>query len=166
MRGGHSHRRRSNFFQLDCHCFRAATTTPTTSTRLHHPSKQSSLPRGPGRRGPRSLAVFLPECLPRVVPLKWGGLAPNKKWALGPLISPPAGLPTATMADKFVCRAIIRRFEGNFNGETSHLHRIHSYDIRRAIRRGGAFCRCASREACVYSMYIRLTGDHAGTEIL
>src|ERR1035441_4826796 len=35
---------------------------------------------------------------------------PNKKWAVSPLISPPAGIPTATQADKFVCILSIRRF--------------------------------------------------------
>jgi hypothetical protein len=34
---------------------------------------------------------------------------------VGPLISPPAGLVTATRADKFVCIVIIRRFPANFN---------------------------------------------------
>ena len=48
------------------------------------------------------------------MPLDWGSLAPNKKWAVSPLISPPAGLPTTTMADKFVCIVIIRRFGGDF----------------------------------------------------
>ena len=44
-----------------------------------------------------------------------GQLAPNKKWAVGPLTSPPAGKPTATMADKFVCMVIIRPFAREFN---------------------------------------------------
>ena len=43
--------------------------------------------------------------------------APNKKWALSPLISPPAGKPTATQADKLVCILRIRRNAVKFNGE-------------------------------------------------
>jgi hypothetical protein len=43
--------------------------------------------------------------------------APNKKWALSPLISPPAGKPTATQADKLVCILRIRRNVGKFNGD-------------------------------------------------
>jgi hypothetical protein len=41
--------------------------------------------------------------------------AANKKWAVSPLISPPAGAVTATQADKFVCIVIIRRNAGKFN---------------------------------------------------
>jgi hypothetical protein len=43
---------------------------------------------------------------------------PNKKWAVSPLISPPAGIPTATKADKFVCILSIRRFAAKFNALT------------------------------------------------
>jgi hypothetical protein len=41
--------------------------------------------------------------------------APNKKWAVSPLISPPAGILTATQADKLVCNSSIRRFVQKFN---------------------------------------------------
>ncbi len=44
--------------------------------------------------------------------------APNKKWAVSPLISPPAGKHAATMADKFVCIVIIRLLPTNFNSRT------------------------------------------------
>ncbi len=43
--------------------------------------------------------------------------APKKKWAVSPLLSPPAGRNTANMADKFVCLYRIRRNRGKFNGE-------------------------------------------------
>jgi hypothetical protein len=39
----------------------------------------------------------------------------NKKWAISPLISPPAGVPTATQADKFVCILSIGQNAGIFN---------------------------------------------------
>jgi hypothetical protein len=41
----------------------------------------------------------------------------NKKWAVSPLISPPAGVDTAILADKLVCIVIIRRNAGNINGK-------------------------------------------------
>ena len=41
--------------------------------------------------------------------------APNKKWAVSPLISPPAGLPTANKADKLVRILRIRLILKNFN---------------------------------------------------
>jgi hypothetical protein len=37
------------------------------------------------------------------MPQKTMKFSANKKWAVSPLISPPAGVPTATQADKFVC---------------------------------------------------------------
>jgi hypothetical protein len=36
-------------------------------------------------------------------PLKKRNFSANKKWAVSPLISPPAGMVTATLADKLVC---------------------------------------------------------------
>src|ERR1035437_866319 len=48
------------------------------------------------------------------------GFAANKKWAVSPLLSPPAGILTATMTDKFVCIVIIRLNGGKFNGQTGH----------------------------------------------
>ena len=43
--------------------------------------------------------------------------AANKKWAMSPLLSPPAGVHTdKTLSDKFVCTARIPRIAGKFNG--------------------------------------------------
>jgi hypothetical protein len=42
-------------------------------------------------------------------------IAANKKWAMSPLISPPAGAVTEYPADKLVCMVIIRRFAAKFN---------------------------------------------------
>ena len=43
-------------------------------------------------------------------------LAPNKKWAISPLISPPAGAHTGNcLADKRVCAYRIRRIAGKYN---------------------------------------------------
>jgi hypothetical protein len=39
----------------------------------------------------------------------------NKKWAISPLISPPAGAVTAIQADKLVCIFSIGQNAGNFN---------------------------------------------------
>jgi hypothetical protein len=43
----------------------------------------------------------------------------NKKWAVSPLISPPAGADTANLADKLVCILSISQNAGKFNGEKS-----------------------------------------------
>ena len=43
-------------------------------------------------------------------------LGPKKKWAVSPLLSPPAGKVTANLADKFVCMYRIRPNCGKFNG--------------------------------------------------
>jgi hypothetical protein len=61
--------------------------------------------------------------LPRFTPKteentpKAGKFAPNKKWAVSPLISPPAGAVTANLADKFVCILSIGQNAGKFNGK-------------------------------------------------
>jgi hypothetical protein len=68
--------RRSDFFQLDCH------RSYTPASRL-----------GPGASRQK----------PRKRPRKTGKFSANKKWAVSPLISPPAGAVTATLADKLVC---------------------------------------------------------------
>ena len=60
--------------------------------------------------GGRAAGVFAPGCAFGL----GATFAPNKKWAVGPLISPPAGVLTATRADKFVCMVIIRRSAGKF----------------------------------------------------
>jgi hypothetical protein len=45
--------------------------------------------------------------------------AANKKWAMSPLLSPPAGVHTdKTLSDKFVCTARIPRIAGKFNGRS------------------------------------------------
>jgi hypothetical protein len=41
----------------------------------------------------------------------------NKKWAVSPLISPPAGAVTANLADKLVCIFSISQNAGKFNGK-------------------------------------------------
>jgi hypothetical protein len=41
--------------------------------------------------------------------------AANKKWAMSPLLSPPAGVFTGCMADKFVCMSRIGQFATKFN---------------------------------------------------
>jgi hypothetical protein len=46
-----------------------------------------------------------------------GAFAPNKKWAVSPLISPPAGAVTAKLADKFVCIISIGQNGRKFNGK-------------------------------------------------
>src|SRR6185312_12851116 len=48
--------------------------------------------------------------------------AANKKWALSPLISPPAGSLTATPTDKRVCLYRIRRIRGKFNRDRCGNH--------------------------------------------
>jgi hypothetical protein len=48
---------------------------------------------------------------------KSGKFSANKKWAVSPLISPPAGVLTATQADKFVCILSIGQNAGKFNGK-------------------------------------------------
>jgi hypothetical protein len=52
----------------------------------------------------------------------------NKKWAVSPLISPPAGALTATQADKFVCIFSIGQNGGIFNEK----------ERKPGIRAGGA----------------------------
>src|ERR1700679_739349 len=63
----------------------------------------------------RAAGVFAPGCAFGLGRL----FAPNKKWAVGPLISPPAGVLTATRADKFVCMVIIRRNAGKFKTDAA-----------------------------------------------
>jgi hypothetical protein len=48
----------------------------------------------------------------------------NKKWAISPLISPPAGTVTATQADKLVCTPSIRLFWCNFNWQIKRKEQI------------------------------------------
>jgi hypothetical protein len=60
------------------------------------------------------------ENLPKI--LKIG---PNKKWAVSPLISPPAGALTATQADKLVCILSIRPNPAKFNGQVSRTADFH-----------------------------------------
>jgi hypothetical protein len=50
-------------------------------------------------------------------PRKTGIFSANKKWAISPLISPPAGAVTAILADKLVCILSIGQNAGNFNGK-------------------------------------------------
>jgi 4-hydroxybenzoate polyprenyltransferase len=61
-------------------------------------------------------ALFLCQ-KPRKRPIKTGEFSANKKWAISPLISPPAGAVTAILADKFVCILSISQNAGNFNGK-------------------------------------------------
>jgi hypothetical protein len=55
-------------------------------------------------------------CAPKNYP-KTRKFSANKKWAVSPLISPPAGAVTATQADKFVCTPSIRRSLRKFNAQ-------------------------------------------------
>jgi hypothetical protein len=51
------------------------------------------------------------------MPYKTRKFAANKKWAISPLISPPAGAVTATQADKLVCILSIGQNAAEFNGK-------------------------------------------------
>jgi hypothetical protein len=61
----------------------------------------------------------LPRFTPQIeenTPKNWDFSA-NKKWAISPLISPPAGAVTAILADKLVCILSIGQNAGNINGK-------------------------------------------------
>jgi hypothetical protein len=51
------------------------------------------------------------------MPPETGKFSANKKWAISPLISPPAGAVTANLADKLVCILSIGQNAGIFNGK-------------------------------------------------
>jgi len=94
----HPLRRRSNFFQLDCH------------RSLGRPTGQPFAWSKSGKFC-SSTARLLPQI---------------KKWAVSPLISPPAGEFTATQADKFVCILSIRRNARKFNAQVRRRGDFHS----------------------------------------
>jgi hypothetical protein len=115
---------------------------PTSLPSFPTPSNQSSLaaPSRPSRRETRSSKASTRSISPvstpkteasagRKIRFKTGAFAPNKKWAVSPLISPPAGEFTATQADKFVCILSIRRNARKFNAQ---------------VRRRGRFSQCSA----------------------
>jgi hypothetical protein len=80
---------------------------------------------------------------PKKMPRKTAEFSANKKWAVSPLISPPAGVITATQADKLVCTLTIDQNGRKFNHQLRWGGgRLRGYS-RRGLRLVACFeCRC------------------------
>jgi hypothetical protein len=114
VRGRYPCRRRSNCVQPYCH-------------RFQHPSEKQPLAGTSFPSPPKS--GFSLETARKT--LKFSA---NKKWAVSPLISPPAGVFTATQADKLVCISSIGQNAGNFNVRDGRRGKI---ELIFAAARGG-----------------------------
>src|SRR5208282_524048 len=93
--------------------------------------------------------------------------APNKKWAVSPLISPPAGLPTANTADKLVriprilliARKLnVRRqfavcFSPNVRSRRVFPSEINGGNSRRPMRKAVSICHCGDEVNVYYWMF-------------